>query len=88
MKPYQNAGEINSTHSKTSDELYKSADDGTSNSTLVLKTDNFEVAPVESPELSIKEQPISAVSYVSYRHKSLPIKNDGTLDYDGEIFYY
>lgn len=83
LKPF-NTGEINSTHSKTSDELYKTAEDSTSNSASLPKQDNSEVASVDSPELSSRQQTISAGGFGSGSHKSLPTKNDGSLDYDGE----
>lgn len=87
MKPFQNTGDINSTHSKTSDELYKSAEDSTSNSTSLQKQDNSDVASIDSPELFSREQTLTVGSFVSSGHKSLPIKKDGTLDYDGELSF-
>uniref|UniRef100_A0A336LKT5 Oxysterol-binding protein n=1 Tax=Culicoides sonorensis TaxID=179676 RepID=A0A336LKT5_CULSO len=82
IKPF-NTAEVNSTHSKTSDELYKSGEDSTSNSASLPKSENFEEATGDSPEHSSRDQTLTTGAYnTAGSQKNLPTKNDGTLDYD------
>lgn len=68
---YSNIRNFTETQSKTSDEVYKTAEDNTSNSVSLQKQES-----VDASLNSITMSPMSTT-------KNLPIRNDGAIDYDG-----
>lgn len=72
----RNLRNLSETQSKASDEVFKTAEDNTSNSFSLVKQDSVETSISSGTRNSI----VGGI-------RNIPTKNDGTVDYDGRSFF-